>query len=463
MKIIRETDSGMNGQCGQWDSSKSPEVMVSSLGGGVKLGFFSEGVRNFLFFGIVRPTCDKINVMSAIILLSSPRDAIIDDHEPTMTPVHVQSPPRRLWELLLFLILYRKECQAFLSTTRRSPSPTGACSWNSMNPHPQRHPSLCFLVPIASLLSNGNDACIWKGTCLDEQGRYCPPPSNDDDDDNDATSCYQLCLVDESDLPDTSRFIIDAFGADAIRLSTDMNAVERFLLQPATELINSYSGLVAFAEVLSGLNQRCQKRLQQQQKQLDPTTQQQLLKQAPNWEALSPEEQIAVASESSLVLVLARYKQQQESSNKRANESPSSWQRIEVIASVELRLEVADAKIPFTLPWLDKVERRLGRLVGMGGRSSTSSSGTLLQPYLSTLCVDPQFRGQRIGQALVQCVEGLAQHYWGYQRVYLHVDIDNAAAYQLYQKQGYRDVGKRWNPFWAGQAANIGYYVKKLT
>lgn len=117
-----------------------------------------------------------------------------------------------------------------------------------------------------------------------------------------------------------------------------------------------------------------------------------------------------------------------------------------------------DAKIPFSLPWLDKVERRLASTIGLG-----DMSGRDLQPYLSNLCVDENYRGKGIGKALVRCVENIAQTAWGYNRMYLHVDEDNIAALSLYKGEGYRDVGHRWNPFWAGSSSKIGYYVKTLS
>lgn len=38
---------------------------------------------------------------------------------------------------------------------------------------------------------------------------------------------------------------------------------------------------------------------------------------------------------------------------------------IDVVAAVELRLETCDAKIPFTLPWLDRIERRAASPIGL--------------------------------------------------------------------------------------------------
>jgi ribosomal protein S18 acetylase RimI-like enzyme len=93
----------------------------------------------------------------------------------------------------------------------------------------------------------------------------------------------------------------------------------------------------------------------------------------------------------------------------------------------------------------------------------TEKGSADMQPYLSNLCVDERYRGRKIGRALVRCVENIAKTDWGYNRIYLHVDEDNQAALNLYKSEGYRDVGHRWNPFWSGQAADIGYYVKTLT
>ena len=120
-----------------------------------------------------------------------------------------------------------------------------------------------------------------------------------------------------------------------------------------------------------------------------------------------------------------------------------------------------DAKIPFNLPWLDGIERKLGSIIGLGDNGSNVGN-TGLQPYLSNLCVDEQYRGKGLGRVLVQCVEHIAKVTWKYNRIYLHVDIDNDSAYGLYKSEGYKDVGHRWNPFWAGSAADIGYFVKTL-
>ena len=88
-------------------------------------------------------------------------------------------------------------------------------------------------------------------------------------------------------------------------------------------------------------------------------------------------------------------------------------------------------------------------------------AGKKLRPYLSNLCVDKKYRGKQLGKALVRCTEDITKS-WGYSKLYLHVDLENDAARNLYQNCGYKDVGKRWTPFWAGPAAKIGYFSKRV-
>lgn len=125
---------------------------------------------------------------------------------------------------------------------------------------------------------------------------------------------YELCVVQEEDLPDVARFVINSFGAEAISLSSDLNSFERLLMHPTVGLLNAYSGLVAYAEVLSGLQSRTKDRL----KNIDIS--------APKLSG-TREEKLEQAARSSLVLAVGRASK------------GSDW-RIDVIASVELRLEV---------------------------------------------------------------------------------------------------------------------------
>ena len=140
--------------------------------------------------------------------------------------------------------------------------------------------------------------------CFDEKGRF-----------TEGQHRFDIALVEEEDLPDLSRFVVAAFGVDAIRLSQDMSAFERALMSPAAEMLNSFSSIVAFAEVFSGTRERLGIRLEK----MDIS--------APNIRGLSTREATEVADEDSLVLALARTSLNKES-------------RIEVIASIELRLQV---------------------------------------------------------------------------------------------------------------------------
>lgn len=97
----------------------------------------------------------------------------------------------------------------------------------------------------------------------------------------------------------------------------------------------------------------------------------------------------------------------------------------------------------------------MARIIGM------KDTARDLQPYLSNLCVDEKYRRRQVGKALVRCLEDITTS-WGYSKLYLHVDLENEAALKLYQNEGYKDVGKRWKPFWAGRAADVGYFVKPL-
>lgn len=140
--------------------------------------------------------------------------------------------------------------------------------------------------------------------CIDSKGNF-----------NDGDDVYELALVEEEDLPDLCRFVVSTFGADAIRLSSDMNALERMLMSPAAELLNSYSSLVAFAEVFSGTKQRLAGRLDN----MDISR--------PKLDGLTRQEMIDLAEKDSLIFALAK---------RGDGENPN----IEIVGSIELRLQV---------------------------------------------------------------------------------------------------------------------------
>ena len=334
-------------------------------------------------------------------------------------------PKYRPWWVLVVLtpIFQRKANAAFVSHHRQLHASTRAVLGKRTHFGSSFRPTttLC-LVPIRefrdkfTFLSQPAD----YRCCIDQFGKY-------DD--------YDLGLAEEQDLPDIARFVVNCFGADAIRLSQDIGAFERMLMTPAVELVNGYSGIVAFAEVLAGLRYRMNFRLKSG-----------MGMSLPSFNGLNRDEKIRMAAGSSIVLVLA----------KKLSDDTSDWHS-EVIASVELQLQPCDAKIPFTLPWFDKIERKIASFIGIG-----KNDGRDLQPYLSNLSVDESMRGKGVGRALVRAVESVASSCWGCSRIYLHVDADNDAAVALYRSEGYRDVGLRWAPFWAGGSKDIGYYYKPL-
>jgi len=184
------------------------------------------------------------------------------------------------------------------------------CFIGNANFAAQKRQTPLHLVPIENFrseckfLDESDDyrCCFDKNGTLDEVANGDGPS-------------YQLCLVQEEDLPDVARFVVNAFGADVISLSKDFSRFEQALVKPTIGLLNAYSGIVAYAEVLSGLQSRTRDRIE------DPNLNK------PNLSGKTREEKLKEAAKSSLVLAVARPSQ------------GSDW-HIDVIASVELRLEV---------------------------------------------------------------------------------------------------------------------------
>lgn len=270
-------------------------------------------------------------------------------------------------------------------------------------------------------------------TCINENGELRQ---------DDESGSYIIAVAEEDDLPDISQLTINAFGADAITLSKNLSPLEQTILNPGIGAFNAYSNMVAYTEVLSGLRQRLRLRLNRDN--IDE------LLSPPPVRNINDKDAENVAAKSSVVLVLARERKNTPGIRKKGD--------IEAIATVELRLQPTDAKIPFSEPWFDRIERSIAKVLGVDVKPKDMH----LQPYLSNLCVDESCRGRQIGKSLVRCVEKIAKDGWGYDKIFLHVDLDNVAALNLYKKENYEDVGSRWNPFWAGQASEIGYYYKNI-
>jgi ribosomal protein S18 acetylase RimI-like enzyme len=273
--------------------------------------------------------------------------------------------------------------------------------------------------------------------CTDSRGHVYPSRAEVESSDEP----YVLGVVEPNDLLDVSKFIVRCFGADAMLLSPNLSPIERAVVSPAVELLNEFSQALAVAELYQGLRIRTHGN-RNRAHLLDPPAND-------DHEASDAESQDKLASRFSVVIALARMKGKHES---------LLDIQVQVVAAVKVCLEPCDAKIPFALPILDSFERTVGSLFGA---SLGENESVTLQPYLSNLCVDERLRGQGVGRVLIQAVAHVAR-YWGYSSLYLHVDEENAAAYRLYISEGYRDVGRRWKPFWAGRAATLSYLMKDI-
>lgn len=296
----------------------------------------------------------------------------------------------------------------------------------------------------------------------------------------DDTNKYRLYLATHvDDLPPIAQLTLDVFDASAITISTtnDWSEIEKIVVgavvQPTVGLYNSYAAAVGYTEVLSGLRKRMRNRVA-----FDDDSSETIVDDNYDWltPLVVPESSSssspdivqtsveAIAAQSSLILVLARKTDKGE---------------MQSAASVELRLQPTDAKIPFSQPWLDKIERRLAQFFpfddtvpvttnkmanppGAKIEVTNKSKSAPLRPYLCNLCVSPSLRSMGIGRSLCRIVEAISHRKWEYSNLYLHVDPDNKAALSLYEKEGYVDVGRRWNAKWNAGANQIGYYTKKL-
>jgi len=324
--------------------------------------------------------------------------------------------------------------------------------------------------------------------------------STDDNkqDDTPNNNRYRLYLATTTDdLPSITKLTLDVFDATAITLSSSTNwtafeqAIVGIVVSPVLDMYNSYAQAVGYTEVLSGLRRRMRNRLVN----TDQMIMNHIKGEDDSYDWLAPlitvdnnndDDSVSttttsdsslsleeIAARSSLILTLAR-----------PSSESGDDDDMETVASVELRLQPTDAKIPFSQPWLDVVERRLVNLlpfVKEDTNESTKSSDIApndqsidttskqnnqsrppLRPYLCNLCVSSSLRSLGIGRALCRIVEAIARDKWGYSHIYLHVDPTNDAARTLYETEGYVDVGKRWNVLWAGGANEISYYVKRL-
>jgi ribosomal protein S18 acetylase RimI-like enzyme len=67
------------------------------------------------------------------------------------------------------------------------------------------------------------------------------------------------------------------------------------------------------------------------------------------------------------------------------------------------------------------------------------------RPYISNLVVDPSYRRRGYAQQLINECETISRK-WGYEEVFLHVDIGEEPAVALYRKLGYETIAEE--PVW---------------
>ena len=315
-----------------------------------------------------------------------------------------------------------------------------------------------YLVPIATFQDEisfcfTNSTTTTGDRCyFDQNGRLLFPEETANQDD----SFFEICIAEQEDLPEVCLFLLKSFGANLISTKNFNDLEERFIA-PLIRGFNQYAAVVLFAEVLWGLRLRqkdCPYLGSTVGRNIEPNNNNRNLQiemDPPSLEGLSRKGQVDTTTRRSLLLTVAR-------EGRASNESKwaSVDSNIDVIASVELQLQPCDGKQPYSWPWLDTLERDVvaGLYDWLGFPKDCA-----LQPYLSSLCVDEQYRGKRLGRALVRYVESIAANKWGYSKLYLHVDADNPAALQLYRSEGYRDADaagvQRWSPKWARTTGNI--------
>ena len=131
--------------------------------------------------------------------------------------------------------------------------------------------------------------------------------------------------------------------------------------------------------------------------------------------------------------------------------------RIEPMTPGDVPLVLAIERRSFPTPWSERafvselrdnlyadyiVARHRGRLVGYAGMWCI-----LDEAHVTTIAVDPEYRGRGVGNRLLTALEERALRY-GCRRMTLEVRVSNHVAQRLYRRHGFRPCGLR-----------RGYYV----
>jgi len=105
--------------------------------------------------------------------------------------------------------------------------------------------------------------------------------------------------------------------------------------------------------------------------------------------------------------------------------------------------------------WIAEVD---GIMAGFAAVGWSTRGGTTVA-YIETIEVLAAYRRQRIGDALLTCIEKSAVEAQA-AVIWLHVDADNSSAIRLYEAHGYLQAGREENFYPQGRAALI--YQKPL-
>ncbi|CAM9176858.1 unnamed protein product [Pylaiella littoralis] len=231
-------------------------------------------------------------------------------------------------------------------------------------------------------------------------------------------------LIDESDLPQVSALLVRVFEQGVVLADGEFNGLESVLLGAPLEMTNNYMDAIAYNEIFYALKSRCGKRLAR-----------------------------GDFDRSSDALVLAvRDRSSNTSSSKlalTAQDGDVADRGGEIVAVVELTIRQPDGKLPFNwpfpVPWRQ------------------AQPPEQWQPYMCNLAVADEYRRNGYGKQLVRLCEHVAKNHWGYEGMYLHVDINDPASAGLYSSMGYQSLEKYDAPLWMRKLLGlptIRYQVK---
>lgn len=110
---------------------------------------------------------------------------------------------------------------------------------------------------------------------------------------------------------------------------------------------------------------------------------------------------------------------------------------------------------PDSAAWIAEDE---GRMCGFAIVEWTREDEGIVA-YVQTIEVLPEYRGRGAGRELLKLLDSSARTAGAY-LIWLHVDVNNAAAIRLYTAHGYAREGRRENFYGAGGAAFL--YAKAL-